>query len=66
MGAGSVVTKNVEEYDCVVGNPAKKICKVNDIKNKETGESIYPWANHFDRGMPWEGMEYDDWIRDYK
>ena len=25
VGAGSVVTKDVEEYSIVVGNPAKKI-----------------------------------------
>jgi len=29
VGAGAVVTKNVEEYSIVVGNPAKVIKKIN-------------------------------------
>ena len=29
VGAGSVVTKNVEPYSVVVGNPAKKIKEIN-------------------------------------
>ena len=64
VGAGSVVTKDVEEEMCVVGNPAKEVCKVTDIKNKETGESNYPWPKHFDRGMPWADMGFDEWKED--
>jgi len=31
VGAGSIVTKDTEEYDVVVGNPAKKINKVSNL-----------------------------------
>ena len=31
VGAGSIVTKDTEEYDVVVGNPAKKIKKVSEL-----------------------------------
>jgi acetyltransferase-like isoleucine patch superfamily enzyme len=34
VGAGSVVTKDVEEYSIVVGNPARMIKKV-DVPNME-------------------------------
>jgi hypothetical protein len=22
---------------------------------------MYPWRNHFDRGMPWAGIGYETW-----
>ena len=31
VGAGSIVTRDTEEYDVVVGNPAKKIKKVSNL-----------------------------------
>jgi UDP-3-O-[3-hydroxymyristoyl] glucosamine N-acyltransferase len=62
VGAGSVVGKDVEDYMLVVGNPAKSIKDVRDIKSRETGESHYPWPNRFDRGMPWQAEGYKKWI----
>ena len=66
IGAGAVVTKDVQEGKVVVGNPAKEICDITKIKDKETGESVYPWRYHFDRGMPWAGLGYDQWIQGVK
>lgn len=63
IGAGSTVKRDVAKEDVVVGNPAKTICKVSDIKNKITGEKVYPWRYTFDRGMPWVGQEYNEWIK---
>lgn len=65
VGAGSVVTRNVGEMDCVVGNPAKQLCKVNEIKNKK-GEDAYPWPLHFDRRTPWEKIGYNEWLKNEK
>lgn len=61
IGACSVVTKDVQDETVVVGNPAKVVCNIRDIKDKVTGDDVYPWRNHFDRGMPWKGTEYDVW-----
>ena len=61
IGAGAIVNKDVENEKIVVGNPAKPISDVRKIKNKVTGESIYPWRYTFDRGMPWEGEGYTSW-----
>jgi len=61
VGAGSIVTKNVVKETVVVGNPAKEICSVRDIKNKITGKSVYPWRYSFKRGMPWENSDFDTW-----
>lgn len=61
VGAGSIVTKDVNKEMVVVGNPAKEICSVKKIKNKFTGESVYPWRYTFKRGMPWEESDYETW-----
>lgn len=62
VGAGSIVTKDVTEECVVVGNPAKKICSITTIKNKVTGETVYPWRYTFKRGMPWENSDYETWF----
>lgn len=64
VGAGAVVTKDVEEGTVVVGNPAKAICTTEKLKNHFTGEAAYPWPYHFDRGMPWEGRDYGAWLKE--
>lgn len=63
VGAGSIVNKNVIAEMVVVGNPNKEICHTSKIKNKTTGESVYPWANNFSRGMPWEKLGYANWLK---
>jgi len=64
VGAGAVVAHDVEPYTVVMGVPAKVVGDVRDIRNKVTGEPVYPWREHFDRAMPWEGIGYDAWVAD--
>lgn len=64
VGAGAVVTKNVECKKVVVGNPAKEIRDITDIKDKITGKDVYPWRYTFERGMPWNGIGYEKWIKE--
>lgn len=61
IGAHSVVGKDVEDYQLVVGNPAKPIKDVRDLIAKDTGKSHYPWPYNFDRGMPWKEEGYEKW-----
>lgn len=61
VGAGSTVNKDVEERRIVVGNPSKDVGDVSKLKNKITGETVYPWKYTFDRGMPWQGIGYESW-----
>ena len=62
VGAGSVVTKDVSPESVVYGNPAKQKCAVWEILDSQ-GKMVYPWRNHFDRGMPWAGQGYEEWHR---
>lgn len=62
VAAGAVVTKDVETFSVVGGNPAKIIGDVRNIKNRTTGEPVYPWRERFSRGMPWDGIGYENWV----
>ena len=64
IGAGSVVTKDIPKEAVAVGNPSKVVGSILQVKNKQTGESVYPWRYTFERGMPWKGIGYDKWILD--
>lgn len=64
VGAQSLVGGTFEDYSLVIGNPAKKIKDVRELKNKETGLSHYPWPNNFDRNMPWQGMDFEEWAKE--
>lgn len=61
IGAGAIVTKSTTEYAVAVGNPAKVISDVRNIKNKVTGQAVYPWRYYFSRYMPWSEMGFDEW-----
>lgn len=61
VGAGAIVNKNVAPGKVVVGNPVREIGDTANVKYKTTGEPAYPWRYHFDRGMPWMGIGYDEW-----
>ncbi len=61
IGAGTIVNRNVEKYQVVVGNPGKPRGDIRNIKNHETGKPYYPWRYHFDRNMPWKNLGFDNW-----
>lgn len=64
VGAGSIVSHDVDPYSLVVGNPAKRIKDVREIKNKKDGGTQYPWPERFDRGMPWSEMGFEKWAKE--
>lgn len=62
VGAYSMVNKNVGDYMVAVGSPAKMVKDIREIKDRETGNAHYPWPNRFDRGMPWQHTDYQEWL----
>lgn len=61
MAAGAIVTNSVDSYAVVAGNPEKIISDVRKIKNKITGENVYPWRHHFKNYMPWSECDFSTW-----
>lgn len=61
VGASSMVRKDVEPETVVAGNPAKPVASIHDVKSKADGANVYPWRETFDRGMPWQGIGYEQW-----
>jgi acetyltransferase-like isoleucine patch superfamily enzyme len=61
VGASALVTKDVDAEAVVVGVPAKRLTSIRDIRSASTGKAVYPWREHFERGMPWEGIGYQAW-----
>lgn len=63
VGAGSVVGKDVDDYQLVVGSPAVFKKDVHQIKDRVTGDSHYPWPQRFSRGMPWSNIGFQEWSK---
>ena len=61
VAACAMVNKTVQAYTVVGGNPAKKISDVRNVKNRITGEAVYPWRHHFKNYMPWEDSDFEKW-----
>jgi len=62
IGANSVVSKNVPEFSLVMGDPMRVVMDIRKYVVMGKGRP-YPWMNRFDRGMPWEGIGYEKWMR---
>jgi len=61
VAASAMVNKPVEPYSVVGGNPAKPFSDVRKIRNKITGEPVYPWRHHFSTYMPWKDSDLTTW-----
>lgn len=61
VGAQSLVGGSYEDYSLIIGNPAKRIKDVRDMKTKNIDNSHYPWPYNFDRGMPWADIGFENW-----
>ena len=65
IGANSVVSRNIESYSFAIGSPAKRIKDIREIPSKmNSAENYYPWPKHFERGMPWEKIGHEKWLKE--
>lgn len=55
VSAGALVTKDVGDERIVIGNPARDVKSIRDIKDAD-GNPVYPWKDHLKdfRGYPWQ------------
>jgi acetyltransferase-like isoleucine patch superfamily enzyme len=60
IGACTLVTRDVKDYSVVIGTPGKVISDIREFNIKNIKH--YPWPENFDRGMPWEGVGYQNWL----
>lgn len=61
IGAGAVVNKSLKDLSLVV-SASSRVTDVGKYIVMGKGR-VYPWMNRFERGMPWDGIGYDAWIR---
>lgn len=61
VAAGAIVTKEVNPYAVVAGNPARIVSDVRNIKSRVDGTPVYPWREHFKKYMPWEESDFISW-----
>ncbi|MDI9320109.1 MAG: DapH/DapD/GlmU-related protein [Phycisphaerales bacterium] len=63
IGANSVLSRDIEDFSFAMGSPAKKLKDIRTIPSKIVeGAMHYPWPFNFERGMPWEGQDYNEWL----
>ncbi|MGG5208967.1 acyltransferase [Chryseobacterium sp. MIQD13] len=61
VGAQSLVGGKYDDYSLIIGNPAKKIKDVRELKPKNADKSHYPWPYNFSRNLPWEDEGFENW-----
>lgn len=61
IGADAVVKRNTEDYSVMIGDPAKKIADIRQIRSHIDGTQHYPWPYSFSTGMPWEEEGFEQW-----
>ena len=62
IGANSVVSLKVPDFSLAMGDPAKVAMDIRDYVVLGKGKP-YPWMKRFDRGLPWEGIGYEQWMQ---
>jgi acetyltransferase-like isoleucine patch superfamily enzyme len=62
IGANSVVGKKVPDFSLAMGDPVRVVMDIRKYVVMGQGRP-YPWMNRFDRGMPWQGVGYENWMQ---
>jgi acetyltransferase-like isoleucine patch superfamily enzyme len=64
VSANSTVGGNFPDDSFIAGSPAKLLSNLSKMPFfNSKGKRHYPWQKHFDRGMPWQVIGYDEWLK---
>src|SRR5690606_27967307 len=58
VGAHSAVNADVAPDTVVAGNPARLVCRTDQLLLRDGSGPAYPWRRHFHRGYPDEVVEH--------
>lgn len=63
VAAMSLVKDNVPDGMLAAGHPSKVICPAKVLRDRfDPRQKPYPWPHNFDRGLPWEGEDFEHWL----
>lgn len=62
IGANSLVNRNIGDFELHAGSPARKVCDLKYVLSRKSNGPHYPWPYHYDKGLPWEGRNFDEWL----
>jgi UDP-3-O-[3-hydroxymyristoyl] glucosamine N-acyltransferase len=67
VGANSTCGGQFVDDSFISGSPAKRYGNLSKMPlfNK-AGKRHYPWPYHFERGMPWQGIGFEQWQNNNK
>lgn len=66
IGANSTVGIDIPDYSFVNGSPAKIVSDIRKLPLFSNNKRHYPWPYSYEKGMPWSGISYDEWIENQK
>jgi acetyltransferase-like isoleucine patch superfamily enzyme len=64
IAANTNVGIDVPDYSFVSGIPGKVLVDIRKLPLFSDNKRHYPWPQNFERGMPWEGIGYDEWNKE--
>lgn len=63
VAAKSLVKDDVPTGMLAAGHPAKILCPAKALRDRfDPRKKPYPWPHQFDRGLPWEGEDFERWL----
>ena len=63
VGSNSSVGGTYPRNSFINGNPSKRIGDLDKMPFFNKNGKHYPWPKHFKRGMPWETIGYNEWVK---
>jgi len=63
VAANSTVNSDYSDYSFISGNPAKLISDIRKLPLFTDNQRHYPWPYNFERGMPWQNIGYENWLK---